>query len=439
MRDRGKMSNIYGGQFNPFGSLPLGYNPNSQSSVISTGGLWPDCNTVWNLADPSGLVQSLPETQSGLRGLRLQYNSAFAYPNQSSANFYDNMLAQQALSTYSVQGTSNPMDMMTNMLSMMLIMKKIENMNNQKDDNHNDNKVINAKDKDIKKDIIDNDDVKDDAEITYTSLDGYSKDKFKELQGSDAAHPQKITFKDALKSTGIETSSLSDGAKKVIAKSLGYPNSNNFDNLEVATSDKYKTLLTQLGFSADRTSITKKELMDNIEKLKSGETLQEMRENDRILKEKVDKLKGLLKDSAGFDAEGIDSSVKELISDKKGTRVLFEKIKNGEIQLPKIFKALAKKDPNNSNRKIDDSIDDFGKILTTLKDAAEEHDLTDSWNDILGDVKDDDKNAMYDIIPHGWFDNQHIINGRKEALDKTFTDAAAEKGETPVQAEDDHI
>lgn len=423
-------NSIYGRQFNLFGSLPFGYNPYSQSSVTNTGGgFWGDENTVWNLADPSGLVQSLPETQSVLRGLHLQYNNNFASQIQSPANFYDNMLAQQALSTYSYQGTSSPTDMMSNMFSMMLLMKKFDSLNKPKD---KDEKTVNAKDANIKE-MIDDDNVDDDTEFKYTNLDNYSKDKFKELKGTDG---KPVKFKDALKSVGIEISSLSENAEKVIAQSLGYPNSNNFENLEIRGDAQYKTLLEQIGFSADSTSITKKELIENIDKLKSGETLQQIKENERAQKSKIDALKNHLKSSATFDADGIKTSIDNLISDKKGTQKLFDKIKNGDIQLTQIFKALAKNDPANPDRDIDDSIEDFGEILTKLKDAAEEHDLTDSWNTILDNIKDEDKNAMYDKVPKpGWLSsefNKHAYNKRKEEIDKTITDAVAEK-EQPAE------
>lgn len=386
------LNNIYGGQFNPFGPLPLGYDPNSQSSVINTGGLWRDDNTVWNLADPSGLVQSLPETQSYLRGL--SYNNPYTPRVYSSASFYDNLLNQQALLAYSPQRTSNPMEMMSNMFSMMLLLKQLDNINKVKEKKEND--TVDANDRTVK-DVVNDDDVHDDTEIEYENLQEYSQNEFKALQEEAPANTdgtKTVKLKAALGRLGID--SMPEGSMKVIARELGYTNPSAFNNLEIRSAEQYKTLLEQVGFDADKSSITKGEIAENIDKIKTGNALREIRTRNRALNDKMDNLKKLLR--SGEDTNAIKSEITSLANDNANSRkFLFDKLKNKDLKLSEILKALTKNDKDNG-------LDDFKSVLTTLKDAAEDNNLKSDWNKILEDVDSSEKTEMYTSLNswHFW-------------------------------------
>lgn len=380
------LNNIYGGQFNPFGPLPLGYDPNSQSSVINTGGLWRDDNTVWNLADPSGLVQSLPETQSYLRGL--SYGSPYMPRLYSSANFYDNLLNQQALLAYSPQQrATNPMETMNNMFSMMVLLKQLDCINKANDKEENDS--VDARERTVN-DVVKDDDVADDTKIEYENLQEYSKDEFKALQEETPANTdgtKTVKLKAALGRLGID--SMPEGSMKVIARELGYGNPSNseaFNNLEIRSAEQYKTLLEQLGFDSDKTSITKGEITENIDKIKTGDAIREVRSRDRALNDKMDNLKRLIR--SGEDTNAIKSEITTLANDNANSRkFLFEKLKNKDFKLSEILKALTKNDKDNG-------LDDFKSVLTTLKDAAEDNNLKSDWNKILEDVDSSEKTEM---------------------------------------------
>lgn len=412
------MGTIYGGQYNPFGSAPFGYDPNSQSSIISTGGLWPDDNTVFNLADPSGLVQSLSGTQSFLRNFNYNANSPYRANSSlfASANFYDNLLSQQA-------GMGNTGLNMNDMFSMMLMMRQLETLGKN---NTRKPPEIDAGKRDIN-DIVSDNKVKDATRIKYDDgLKKYAEDEFADLK-EDAPEDTngKVLLKAALDKLGI--GKLSDGASKALAKKLGYEdqvaNYEDLCKLEVEDADKYQKLLEQVGFDADENYVTKETILENIEKMKSGKIIDEQRVESTALRAQFNSLERNLSITTP-NYEDIENEIEELTSTKEKTKALFAKMKDDkdDLGLPKLLKALTKNDK-------DGGLKDFEVTLENLKATAEEHDLKDEWNALLEDINSDDKKAMKENLQKFdymglWGKAENIA--RKEKLDKILEESKIE-------------
>ncbi len=413
------LNNIYGGQFNPFGSLPYGYDPNSQASVINTGGLWRDDNTVWNLADSTGLVQSLPETKYLLNNFNYNpYSPRISTP----VNFYDNLLMQQSLLTSSYNSTNNMNDAFGNLFSMMIYLKQIENIGKVKEKNGDG--TISARSRDIK-DIANDKQVNDETKIQYGSLKDYSKEKFDDLKEKTENH--KVTLKHILEDiTDIDSGTLSESAKKVIAKTvLGRDLATNeeFDKVEITSADQYQKLLEKVGFSENSSSITKKELTENIEKLKTGEVVEENNAQETELREKFRDLKDLIKGDDP-DIGEIEEALIDLTSNKDTSKALFKKMQDKDIDLTQILTALAKNDK-------DEGVKEFKNVLDNLRVKATEHSLQNDWNKVLENIDSDDKDTMHNSLKPAWYNffETDAFNERKKTLDEALKSSKALKAE----------
>lgn len=227
---------------NPFGALPYGNNPWSQSSVISTGNLWGDDNTVWNLSDPSGVVQNLPQTQA-LFGRQNSYG-AMGPGATNNAGFYSSLLQSQAQQTALLASMNggNSGTGLTDIMKMMMFMKTMDEMSKGSSSG---SRERNSDTNDLKQFAGINPGQQGNAVLKYGSFDEFSKNNYKE----------NMTVDEALTSLGSDSKNLSDTDKKKILEFLGKDNSS-----ASLSQDEYKRLMGKFGFSSDKSEIKRSDM-----------------------------------------------------------------------------------------------------------------------------------------------------------------------------------
>lgn len=222
---------------NPFGSLPYGYNPYSQSSITTTGNLWADDNVVWNLADRS-LVQSLPETRS-------LFGNPCAYGPGAIGNtgFFASLVQSQAQQNAALMASMScgNSSSMGDMLKFMMMMRAMKQM----DGNGHGSESKSSDTRDLQQFASLNPGQYGNAVLRYGSLEEFSKNNYKD----------NMTVDDALKSLGADSKGLSDTDKSKILKFLGKDSSS-----ASLTREEYKRLMEKFGFSPDKSEIKRSDM-----------------------------------------------------------------------------------------------------------------------------------------------------------------------------------
>lgn len=280
-----------------FGQLPYGISAFSNADTISTGGLWADDNTVFNLNSP--LVQSLPMTQN-LFG-RGYFNPYMNF--NSMQNNFDSLLQLQAARGTAASSQSN----MGNLLQMMIMMKQLQALSapkaasdteetkttseqiidtTEEEEAKSESQVKDALELEFDKEkpltsikaFVKN--TNDDTTFEYGKFDEFASSTYSAIGKENKGH---VTIRESLKTFGIDYDKLSaeDQSKIKSVANIGTA------KVEISKSDKkfkdddvfisqntFNKILKTIGFKEDETSINRSELTkSNIEKIEKGKNV----------------------------------------------------------------------------------------------------------------------------------------------------------------------
>ncbi|MDD3419675.1 MAG: hypothetical protein PHE78_03630 [Candidatus Gastranaerophilales bacterium] len=281
-----------------FGQLPYGISAFSNADVISTGGLWSDDNTVFNLNSP--LVRSLPMTQNLFYG---GFNCNPYMNFNPVQNNFDSLLQLQAARGTAASGQSN----MGNLLQMMLMMKQLQALSNpkaasnaeetkttseqiidttEKDEAEKESQVKDALELEFDKEkpltsikaFVKN--KNDDTTFEYGKFDEFASSTYSAIGKENKGH---VTIRESLKTFGIDYDKLSaeEQSKIKSVANIGTAKVNisksdkKFKDDDVFISENtFKNILKTIGFKKDETSINRSELTkSNIEKIEKAKNV----------------------------------------------------------------------------------------------------------------------------------------------------------------------
>lgn len=371
---------IYGpGTYNPFGSLPYGYNPNSQSSVISTGtGLWCDDNTCFNLND-SMLVQNLPETRSYMNSM-MQYNPSIYNPcgyqtnPMGQAGYYDNLLqSRSSLEMFRMMGSSSSscMENMMPLLSLLMQMQGMEQAKAKQEKQKTEAESTTAKeyDKNHLADFVKN--KHQESTLVYGDFEEFAQKNFDQIRGNSgltgaSSGKPVIRVNDALKSVGINPDTLPSSTKKELYGSTR-------PEVAVFTIDQYRDMLKGIGLNENSNTIDRQDLEDGKSAFIRGKSPEEVKANTKEAKQKIIDFNTLVADSSDENTQITEEQLTESLEGIANDPAAFKEFLKDEKGLSSVYVAL-------HNINDDEAIAKFRNVIDSLKKAAATQNLGKEWN-----------------------------------------------------------
>lgn len=407
---------IYGDTtYNPFGPLPYGYNRNSNSSTTSTGNLWADDNVVWNLNDSSGLVQSLPETQSVMRAMG-------GSPSVFGGGYFNNLVTQQSgIPMSSNNGMGDILSLCMQMSAMNAQAKarkaqqaKLEEQQQAKEEAETISKKTKFDSTQLD-DFISNENSS--SVLEYGDFKAFASARYKELQ--EANDKKEVTLDAALESLGIE--SLSTKSKDKLIEEL--KKADTHDISKGLSEKQFSALLNKIGIDEDHDTISRQSFEDGIGKLRGGN----LKPEDAKAKEEKEKTKAELLDDdfnelknlvdktswnqelSKNDIEKIKEIIKKAADcgDKDTLKAFLDKLQstkvNGENGTKTVLGSiLAEMVESNDTGNDKEVLSDFeANILAPLKKASKEQGLNNEWNNTLDKFNGDELVHIKEKV-NGW-------------------------------------